>query len=163
MAYVTEPGATETSKLFKHRIYGALREMAANSEGATEMRIKHKYPTTCWEKVWKNLHRVEASDSVISTWYQAIHDIIRVPTNERLATIRLTDAMLCARFRNTDTLQHRIVACGEGPVLWQWTRTRIAAILQRDPRSIPAEWTIRPDAKLGRHRNKGQSYGTWRT
>jgi hypothetical protein len=35
MAYVTEPGATETTKLFKHRIYKSLREMAANSEEVT--------------------------------------------------------------------------------------------------------------------------------
>jgi hypothetical protein len=67
MAYVTEPGATETLKLFKHRIYGTLRDIAANSEEATEMRIIRKYPATCWEKAWKNLHTVEASDIVIST------------------------------------------------------------------------------------------------
>jgi hypothetical protein len=94
----------------------------------------------------RNLHTVEASDIVISTWYQAIHDII--PRNERLATIRLTDTSLCAKCGNSDSLQHRIVACGEGPVIWHWTRTRIAKILQRDPRSIPAEWTIRPDIQI---------------
>jgi hypothetical protein len=109
------------------------------------MPIVCKYPATSWEKVWKNLHTVEASDIVISTWYQAIHDIL--PTNERLATIRLTDTTFCAKCRKADSLQHRIVECGEGLVIWHWTRTRIAAVLQRDPRSIPAEWTVRPDVQ----------------
>jgi hypothetical protein len=155
MAYVTEHGATDTSKLFKHRIYGALREMAANSEGATEMPIIRNYPTTCWVKVWKNLHTVEASDSVISTWYQAIHDII--PTNERLATSRLTDTILCARCRNTDTLQYRIVAkvrcygtgLGQGSLQF----------FKRTPEAYPQSGPYGLTYKLVLHKNKGQSYG----
>jgi hypothetical protein len=110
MAYVPEPGATEIIKHFKRRLYGLLLAMAANSEDATDMRITSKYPATCWEMVWKNLHTVEASDTVISVWYQAIHDIL--PTNERLATINLTDTTLCVKCRKSDSLQHRIVACG---------------------------------------------------
>jgi hypothetical protein len=35
---------------------------------------------TLWERVWTNLHAVEAPDCVKSTWYQAIHGIL--PTNE---------------------------------------------------------------------------------
>ena len=143
MAYVAEPGVTETIKQFKNRLYGVLRAMAATTEDATDMRITRKYPATCWENVWKNLHTVEVSDIVISTWYQAKHDIL--PTNERLATIRLTDTNSCVKCGNSDSLQHRIVACGEGPVIWHWTRTRIAAILKMDPRSVPVEWTLQPD------------------
>jgi len=45
-------------------------------------------------------------------------------------------------------LQHRIVDCGERPVIWHWTRTRIAAILRMDPRWIPVEWTLRSDFQL---------------
>ena len=146
MAYVAESGETETIKQLKHRIYGVLRAMAATLEDETDMRITRKYPATCWERVWKNLHTVEASDTVISTWYLAIHDIL--PTNERLATIRLTDTVACVKCGNSDTLQHRIVTCGEGPVIWHWTRTRIAAILKMDPRSVPVEWTLRPDIQI---------------
>jgi len=88
----------------------------------------------------------EAPDSVKSTWYQAIHDIL--PTNERLATIGLTDTSSCVHCGNLNSLQHRIVACGEDPVIWHWTRTRIAAILRMDPRRVPVEWTLRPDFQL---------------
>ena len=131
MAYFAPPGATETIKQFKLRLYGVLRAMTATMEETTEMRIKRKYPATLWERVWKNLHAAEAPDSVKSTWYQAIHDIL--PTNERLAAIGLTDTVLYVHCGNLDSLQHRIMSCGEGPVIWHWTRTRIAAILRMDP------------------------------
>ena len=88
----------------------------------------------------------EAPDSVKSTWYQAIHDIL--PTNERLATIGLTDTSSCVHCGNLNSLQHRIVACGEDPVIWHWTRTRITAILRMDPRRVIVEWTLRPDFQL---------------
>jgi hypothetical protein len=64
MAYIAEAETTETFKQFKRRIYETLRTLAANSEDATSLRITLKYPTTCWERVWKNLHKAEASDTV---------------------------------------------------------------------------------------------------
>jgi hypothetical protein len=64
MAYVAESETTETFKQFKRRIYGTLRTLAANSEDATSLRITRKYPATCWERVWKNLHQAEPSDTV---------------------------------------------------------------------------------------------------
>jgi hypothetical protein len=68
MAYVAESETTETFKQYKRRIYGTLRKLAANSEDATSLRVTRKYPATCWERVWKNLHKAEASDTVTSTW-----------------------------------------------------------------------------------------------
>jgi hypothetical protein len=152
MAYIAEIGTNETFKQFKRSIYGTLRTLAANSEDVTSLRITRKYPATPWKRAWRNLHTAEASDTVISTWYQAIHDIL--PTNERLETIRLTDTSLCVKCRKTDTIQHRIVERGEGPLIWHWTRTKIATILKMDPRSIPVEWTVSPDAQIRHPQNQ---------
>ena len=33
---------------------------------------------------------------------------------------------LCRHWNRTDTLQHRLTECGEGPAVWEWTRQRIA-------------------------------------
>jgi hypothetical protein len=87
----------QTIKQFKLRLYGVLRVMTTTLEDATEMRITRKYTATLWERVWKNLHAAEAPDSVMSTWYQAIHDIL--PTNERLTAISLADTMLRALWK----------------------------------------------------------------
>ena len=96
-----------------------------------------------WQRVWTNLHTTGHSDSINSTWYAAIHDIL--PANERLATIHLTTTKSCARCRATDTLLHTLIACEEGQVIWNWTKTRLAAILCVHPKHIPGEWTLRPN------------------
>ena len=44
----------------------------------------------------------------------------------------------------TDALLHRLIDCEKGPVIWNWTKTRIAAILRIHPKHIPGEWTLRP-------------------
>ena len=51
MAYVAPPGATETIKQFKLRLYGVLRAMTTTLEDASEMLITRKYPATLWERV----------------------------------------------------------------------------------------------------------------
>jgi hypothetical protein len=96
-----------------------------------------------WHRVWDNLHTVVLTDSVISTWYTVIPDII--PTNVRLADIQIAPTQACARCGNLDTLRHRIVTCEEGRVMWSWTRARLAAILRVSPSSIFDDWTLRPD------------------
>jgi len=46
--------------------------------------------------------------------------------------------------RGNNTLMHRLIACEEGPVIWTWTKSRIAAILHIHPKHIPGEWILRP-------------------
>ena len=77
-----------------------------------------------------------------STSNAAMHDI--VPTNERLAAIHLKTTTSCARCGATDTLLHRLTECEEGPVIWAWTRARIAAILHVNLKHMSEEWTLRP-------------------
>jgi hypothetical protein len=40
---------------------------------------------------------------------------------------------------------HRITECGEGSIIWNWTRHKIGLILRTDQKHIPRAWTIRPD------------------
>ena len=42
----------------------------------------------------------------------------------------------------TDTLAHRISKCNEGPVIWNWTKARMAAILRLHPSTIPEDWAL---------------------
>jgi hypothetical protein len=129
-------------KAFKKRLYGVLLMMLTTSNDLSEIRIVRKYPTLSWQRVWANLLTAGLSDTIKSTWYAAIHDIL--PTNERLTAINLATMTTCWRCGTTDTLQHRITECEEGAVIWNWTRARIAAILRVDKKYVSEEWALRP-------------------
>ena len=117
--------------------------LAMNGSPPTEMRIVRKFPRTAWNQVWKNLHASPVLDEINSTWYRALHYLI--PTNDKLATINLTDTSACSSCCHPDSLQHKITECGEGPVIWIWTKKLLGYILGVDHRHIPQDWAIRPD------------------
>ena len=106
-------------------------------------------------RVWTTLHTAWIPERLKSLWYTVIHDI--VPTNERLAAIHLSDTELCNQCGKTDTLQHRITDCCEGATIWNWTRTRIAALPRINPRYIPDDWTIPPISNFGPPKAWGNS------
>jgi hypothetical protein len=143
MAYVTPLGTDETRKHFKRRIYTVLLHMAETVLGHSEPRIGRKHPEIHWKRVWTNLHSPGVTDTLTSTWYIAVHDLI--PTNVGLAAIHLMDAISCNRCGQPDSLQHRITDCGEGPVIWNWTRAKVGLILRMDPKHTPRTWPLRPD------------------
>jgi hypothetical protein len=143
IAYITPPANDESMYKFRKRIYGILQELADAGKEIATIRIVRKHPTTPRKRVWTNLHSAWIPDPFKSAWYVAMHEII--PTNERLATIRLADTDRCNLCGNTDSLQHRLTRCGAGSVIWNWMRARLAAITRTDPRTIPEEWTLRPD------------------
>ena len=143
MTYVPPQRSSEGRKSYKRRIYDTLFQMYTNGETPGEIRIVKKHPKAAWGKVWENLHAKALPNNIISTWYAAIHDI--VSTNVRLAAIHLTPTNTCPNCGIEDTIQHRITDCGEGPVKWNWIRTRLGTILRMNPTYIPKEWTIRPD------------------
>jgi hypothetical protein len=120
--------------------------MAKNARGRRQMRITDKHPTIQWANVWTNIHHPAFSDSIKSTWYVVVHDI--VPTNERLAVKRITDIDRRTQCDRLDTLTHRIISCQEEEGMWTWTKGKIAQILRIDPRHIPAEWALRPTLKV---------------
>jgi hypothetical protein len=105
--------------------------------GTSELRIVKKNPGFLWGRIWTNLHAA----MVKSAWYAAIHDI--VPTNNRLAAIRLTDTNSCARCGEPGSILRALTECMEGRLIWTWARARLG-ILCMDPRHIPPDWPIRP-------------------
>ena len=102
MAYVTPLGNTETHKKFKRRLYKALLTLAKAERGDQELRVTQKHPTILWTRVRTTLHTAWIPECLKSLWYTVIHDI--VPTNERLAAIRLSDTELCNQCGKTDIL-----------------------------------------------------------
>jgi hypothetical protein len=110
------------------------------------MRIEQKHPELTWKRVWRNLHTRGLADTVTSEWYAAILDII--PTRQHLAAINLAPNTTCVICGEIDTLIHRISICNEGPVIWNWTKVRTAAILRVSPFTIPEEWALRPSYNL---------------
>jgi hypothetical protein len=123
-----------------------LQMMDKNTLASTILRIVSKYPNTPWKIVWRNLQTAGLSETVRSTWYKVIHD--KVPIYERLAAIKIVSKVKCVICHETDTILHRIVQCTEGAVIWNCTRTRIAATLRVHQSVIPEEWTIRPVYKF---------------
>jgi hypothetical protein len=81
-------------------------------------------------------------DTVKSAWFAVIHGI--VPTNDRLATIHLTDSNYCPRCGEQDFIQHKINECGEGRLVRSWTLASLWIILRKGPRHTPPDWTIKP-------------------
>jgi hypothetical protein len=146
MVYVPPQKPCESRKAYKRRIYDTLHHMANNGANTRRLRITNKYPNSEWGRVWENIHSRALSDSLTSAWYVAVHDIF--PTNDRLAAIQLTPSSACPNCGKDDSIQHRITDCGEGPVIWNWTRNRLGIILRMNPNYIPKDWTIRPDFTL---------------
>jgi len=141
-AYVQNQGNIEPAKTYKKRIYATLQTLSNEVSTIQEMRIIKLWPQTDWELVWKNLLATPVSSSVLMTWYKAIHDII--PTNTRLHRILMSNTDNCTECGHRDTLEHRLIECGEGIRTWNWTRSRIARIMRSSAADIPSERLIRP-------------------
>jgi len=140
MTYVPPHQPREVRKAYKRRIYDTLHHMANNGTEPCSLRIVKKCPNAVWGRVWKNLHSRDLSDSLPPTCYVTVHIF---PSNDRLAAIYLTPTSDCPNCGQEDFIQHRITDCGEGPVLWNWSRMKLGMILRVSPNYIPKEWTIR--------------------
>ena len=141
MAYIPHPDRDETTKAFKKRIYNTLHTMERAATGNREMRIVKQWPHNDWDRVWRTLHTAWITDTLKSTWYNIIQDLI--PTKERLAAIRLAAFNQCDRRAKADTIIHRLTDCTPSADIWKWTRSHLAAILRTDQRCIRNEWTTR--------------------
>jgi hypothetical protein len=145
-AYIAPLEQKESIKAYKRRIYDALHTLLQETTEPADMSITRFWPNTDWETVWKNLHPAPVSGTTKAVWYRILHDII--PTNERLHKIGLSSTDQCRRCDKKDTIQHRLIECGNGEIVWKWTRQKIATMLRMDPRYIPPEWILRPHFKL---------------
>jgi hypothetical protein len=83
------------------------------------------------------------ADDIKMIWYRAIHDIY--PTHVRLHRINMITSPLCQHCNTDDVLHHRLTRCGEGRLMSDWTRDRLARILRPSSRQIPDGWVMRPD------------------
>ena len=110
------------------------------------LRIMTKYPNNNWTRIWQNFHTAWIPDTVRSTWYMVIHDIL--PTKERLKRIAKVDSDLCNQCGQTDTIHHRIIECETGRDMWRWTQARIAAILRMNTCCVSDDWPFRPQFNL---------------
>jgi hypothetical protein len=142
MAYIQHTDRPEAPSIMGKRTYNTLREMALAVNGDSGVRIMTMHPTEPWDTVWENLHDIWTPVEVQSTWFQVIHDLI--PTNARLARIRLRDTDKCPLCGRTDTLLHRLTERNDMADIWACTRARIAMMLRTAPRHIPPEWTLHP-------------------
>jgi len=43
----------------------------------------------------------------------------------------------------TDTLEHRLIVCGEGRTIWQYTKSILARMMRTIPARIPDDWALR--------------------
>ena len=79
----------------------------------------------------------------ICIWYHVTHDII--PTNVRLHRINMIPSDTCrAMHTATDTLEDRLLACGQGRKIWHYTKTLLARMMRTIPTRIPDDWPFRP-------------------
>jgi hypothetical protein len=141
-AYVQNQGSHESNSAYKKRIYKTLLTIDKTSRITPEMRITKIWPQVDWKHVWTNLHSTPVDDTDKIQWYRVMHDII--PTNVRLHRIRLASTEGCAAYGQRDSLEHRLIECGEATIMWNWTRSKIANIMRTSATNIPTEWLTRP-------------------
>jgi len=106
------------------------------------MRVQKLWPYIDWLRIWKNLNDAPVSEDTRCIWYHVIHDII--PTNVRLHRINTIPSDTCRRCTATDTLEYRLLACGQGRKIWYYTKTLLARMMRTIPTSIPDDWPFRP-------------------
>ena len=160
-AYAPMREDPEHPKTYKKRLYTALLTSIQAAAGFPEMRIQKLWPNTDWLRIWRNLNEAPVPENTRCVWYQAIHDII--PTNVRLHRINMVPSVSCRRCTADDTLEHRLIACGEGHTIWQYTKTLLATML----RTIPALYQTNGYSSLiliyGLPKGTGRYYGCKQT
>jgi hypothetical protein len=115
-------------------------QMAAAGKDTLEKKVVQKRPTVKWNRVWRNLHTPAVSEEIKSACYSVIHDSI--PTNLRMAAIRLVDTGACRLCGKPDTLTHRLTERAAGNALWNWTQYRNAMMIRAGPENVSIDWIL---------------------
>ena len=111
-AYAPSRETSRHSRAYKRRLYTALLTSIQAAAGFPELRVQKLWPNIDWARIWKILNDAPVPENTRCIWYQVIHDII--PTNVRLHSIHMVIWDTCRRCAATDTLELRLIACGEG-------------------------------------------------
>jgi hypothetical protein len=61
---------------------------------------------------------------------------------------RLTPTDCCRNCGKNETIEHRIVGCGEGEKMWTWSKQQIAQIVRAEPVNISERWITCPQFTL---------------
>jgi hypothetical protein len=138
-AYVAPQRRSESCKAYKRRIYTTMVVLLREAPKPPEMRVQRLWTDTAWVRVWHNLPEAPVADEIKRIWYRAIHDIY--PTHVR---INMITSPHCRNCNTDDDLQHRLANCGEGRLMWDWTRDRLARILRTTSRNITDGCVMRP-------------------
>jgi len=156
-AYVRNRKDSESEKTYKKYLYTTMKDLYNAGTMHREMRIMKIWPHAEWETIWKNLQATPVSDTVKSTWYRVIHDII--PTNYRLHRINMSTSPSCSECGDTDTLEHRLTECGEGSD--SWDRREVSLHAYYVPQLHVSRTSGCSDhlSDYGRHKDSEQFYG----
>jgi hypothetical protein len=141
-AYVDQIGNLGTPKAYKKRLYTVKLTSLRAAAGQPEMHVVKMWPNVDWGRVWKNLREAPVTDSTKAEWYRVIHELI--PTNERLQHIKIAQTDTCRNCASRDTFEHRLIVCGEGKAMWDYTEILMARMLRTSPTTIPDEWLLHP-------------------
>jgi RNA polymerase subunit RPABC4/transcription elongation factor Spt4 len=134
-AYVAQRGNIETPKSYKMRLYTVKLTSLRAAAGQPEMRGVKMWPNVDWGRVWKNLREAPVSDSTKTEWGRVIHELI--PTNKRLQLIKIAQTDICRNCASKDTIENRLIFCGEGKTMWDYTKTLLARMLRTSSTRIP--------------------------
>jgi hypothetical protein len=145
-AYLPSRGALEPRRTYQRRLRQTLLSLERSQRPVPQMRVVRHSPEVVWDAVWANLHSMRRDSPVVSDWYVVIHDI--VPTRQRLASINYVPSPGCDVCGEVDTLEHRLLVCGQGAILWRWTKGIIAALLRVSHADIPNDWVWCPQYVL---------------
>jgi hypothetical protein len=111
-AYTPMLSPSEQPKSYKRRLHTALLTSIHAAAGFPEMRVQKLWLDIDRLYIWKNLNDAPVSEDTRCIWYHVVHDII--PRNVRLHRIYMVTSDTCQRRIATDTLEHRLLACGQG-------------------------------------------------
>jgi len=93
-AYVPGDRRSESTKVYKARIYTTLRALTIAMTPTQGVRIEKLWPHADWKVIWKNLAETPTSGADRAVWYKVINDI---PTNERLNRIKMASTHVHVR------------------------------------------------------------------
>jgi len=106
------------------------------------MRVEKLRQNIDWVRTWKNLNEAPVPETTRGVWYRVIHEIITM--NECLHLINMVQTDTCRKCASKDTLEHRLLVCGEGKLIWEYSRPLIVRMLRMIPLRIPDDWIIHP-------------------
>jgi len=145
-AYITPQQENEISKAYKSRIYDTMITLLRQTPELPVMQISRLWVNTDWATVWSNRHGTPVPEAIKMDWYRAVHDI--VPTQDRLNRINMAATNLCRQCNAIDNLPHRLIECGGGQGMWDWTKGRFATILRTTMRHMLDGWLLRPTLNI---------------